>query len=65
MTEIDSLKSLIHASVSPYHCILEASRRTFVDAGFTRLELQKPWKLTAGGAYFVPAYDSTIALLCL
>ena len=64
MTEIASLKSLIHASVSPYHCILEASRR-LSDAGFTRLELQKPWKLTAGGAYFVPAYDSTLLAFTL
>lgn len=59
MTEIDSLKSLIKASVSPYHCIQEASRR-LSQAGFERLELSKPWNINPGGAYFVPAYDSTL-----
>lgn len=64
MTEIDSLKSLIQASVSPYHCIKEASRR-LSEAGFTELPLQKPWRLTPGGAYFVPAYDSTLLAFLL
>lgn len=59
MTEIDSLNSLIQSSVSPYHCIQEASRR-LSEAGFTKLTLHKPWSLKAGGAYFVPAYDSTL-----
>lgn len=59
MTEIDSLKSLINASISPYHCIQEACRR-LSQAGFERLELSKPWNITPGGAYFVPAYDSTL-----
>lgn len=59
MTEIDSLNSLIQASISPYHCIQEASRR-LSEAGFTELQLHKPWVLKAGGAYFVPAYDSTL-----
>ncbi len=59
MTEIDSLKSLIDASVSPYHCIEEACRR-LSKAGFKRLELSKPWNVKPGGAYFVPAYDSTL-----
>lgn len=59
MTSIDSLKSLIDASTSPYHCIQEASRR-LSQAGFERLELSKPWAITPGGAYFVPAYDSTL-----
>ena len=59
MTEIDSLNSLIQACVSPYHCIKEASRR-LSEAGFTKLELHKPWSLKSGGAYFVPAYDSTL-----
>ena len=59
MTEIDSLNSLIQAGVSPYHCIKEASRR-LSEAGFTELQLHKPWDLKTGGAYFVPAYDSTL-----
>lgn len=64
MTEIDSLKSLIQASVSPYHCIKESSRR-LSEAGFTKLPLQKPWRLTPGGAYFVPVYDSTLLAFLL
>ncbi len=59
MKEIDSLKSLIQASVSPYHCISEAAGR-LTKAGFSQLELGSPWDLAAGSAYFVPAYDSTL-----
>ena len=47
MKEIDSLKSLIQASVSPYHCIAKAAGR-LAEAGFSRLELGTPWELSAG-----------------
>ena len=53
MKEIDSLKSLIQASVSPYHCIAKAAGR-LAEAGFSRLELGTPWELSAGNSYFVP-----------
>ena len=46
MKEIDSLKSLIQASVSPYHCIAKAAGR-LAEAGFSRLELGTPWELSA------------------
>ena len=59
MKEIDSLKSLIQASVSPYHCIAKAAGR-LAEAGFSRLELGTPWELSAGNSYFVPVYDSTL-----
>lgn len=57
--ETDSLKTLIHASASPYHCIMESARRLEA-AGFSRLELNASWDIVPGGAYYVPAYDSTL-----
>lgn len=58
---IQKLKELISASVSPYHCILEAEKR-LSKAGFLPLNLGERWydKLKLGGSYYVRAFDSTL-----
>ena len=59
-----SLQNLIQASVSPYHCIIEASKRLSA-AGFIPLSPGEPWNLTPGGSYFVPVYHSTLLAFSL
>ena len=60
-TNIQKLKSLIQASVSPYHCIQNAESQ-LSNAGFLPLELGEKWgnKIKAGGSYYVKAFDSTL-----
>ncbi|RGZ00905.1 M18 family aminopeptidase [Clostridium sp. AM58-1XD] len=58
--DLQTLAQTLHASVSPYHCILEAERQ-LSEAGFLPLSLGNPWtKLKRGGSYFVNVFDSTL-----
>lgn len=57
--EILQLKQAVASAVSPYHCILDASRQ-LAEAGFRELPLDKPWQLNKGGQYFINVFDSTL-----
>lgn len=55
----NELIELLKAGVSPFHTIT-ASAELLKANGFSELSLGEPWKLKAGGSYFVTAYDSTL-----
>ena len=59
MNYIKQLDSLIAASVSPYHCIMAASKQ-LSSAGFQKLPLAAPWKLQKGESYYINVFDSTL-----
>lgn len=59
MNCLDRLEKLIDASVSPYHCIMDAASQLDA-AGFTELSLSGEWELEKGGSYYIKAYDSTL-----
>lgn len=59
INEINSLKQMIAASVSPYHCI-QAAKNRLENAGFEEVSLTGNWNLKKGGSYFVNVYDSTL-----
>lgn len=61
---LNRLSRTLEASVSPYHCIMEAERQ-LAEAGFTSLSLSQPWDLTPGGRYMVNAFDSTLLAFSL
>lgn len=54
-----ALKRLLMAGVSPYHCIIEASRQ-LNDAGFQPLSLTDTWNLTPNQGYYLPVFDSSL-----
>ncbi len=57
--EINRLTGLILGSVSPFHCILTASR--FLEQeGFTRLDLTGAWDLKPAKGYYLPVFDSSL-----
>lgn len=58
--DIEQLTHLLSHSVSPYHCILTASR--FLEQeNFTRLDLTAHWDLQPGHGYYIPMFDSSLA----
>jgi aspartyl aminopeptidase len=59
MNTIKQLDSLVAASVSPYHCIMAASKQ-LSDAGFLELPLSASWKLLKGESYYINVFDSTL-----
>ncbi len=59
-TYLEGLEELLKAGVSPYHCVLHASRM-LEEAGFTELALTETWKPEPGHGYFVRLFDSTLA----
>ncbi len=61
---LNRLSRTLEASVSPYHCIMEAERQ-LAEAGFTSLSLCQPWDLAPGGRYMVNAFDSTLLAFSL
>lgn len=58
------LSRTLEASVSPYHCIMEAERQ-LAEAGFTALSLQQSWNLAPGGHYRINVFDSTLLAFSL
>jgi len=54
-----ALERLLMASVSPYHCILEASRQ-LEESGFEKLSLTGDWTLEADHGYYLPVFDSSL-----
>lgn len=54
-----TLERTLMASVSPYHCIFEASRQ-LEESGFTRLSLTDNWKLEPNHGYYLPIFDSSL-----
>ena len=52
--DINQLTSLLMRSVSPFHCVLAASR--FLEQkGFTRLDLTDAWDLKPEQGYYLPS----------
>ena len=64
--DLQTLEQTLLASVSPYHCILEAERQ-LSEAGFRKLEFGQFWynQLQPGHAYYVNAFDSTLFAFCI
>ena len=57
--DINQLTSLLMRSVSPFHCVLAASR--FLEQkGFTRLDLTDAWDLKPEQGYYLPVFDSSL-----
>ena len=61
---IQRLCQTLEASVSPYHCILEAQSQ-LSQAGFQTLSLTEPWTLTGGQRYLINAFGSTLLAFVL
>jgi aspartyl aminopeptidase len=59
MNTIKQLDSLVAASVSPYHCIMAASKQ-LSEAGFHELPLSTTWKLIKGESYYINVFDSSL-----
>ena len=59
MNTIKQLDSLVAASVSPYHCIMAASKQ-LSEAGFHELPLSTTWKLKKGESYYINVFDSSL-----
>ena len=59
MNHMKQLEELIAASVSPYHCIMAATRQ-LLNSGFEELPLAESWELKKGGSYYINAFDSTL-----
>lgn len=59
MNYLKQLETLVAASVSPYHCIMEAASQ-LTQAGFEELSLAAPWELLKGHSYYINAFDSTL-----
>lgn len=59
---ITDLQKNLKASVSPFHTVLYA-QKYLEERGFEKLELGESWKnrVRAGGSYFVPVFESTLA----
>ena len=53
------LQHTLQASVSPYHCIMEASRQ-LEEAGFQPLTLTGTWNLKEEQGYYLPVFDSSL-----
>lgn len=49
----------LEASVSPYHCVMEAEDQ-LSRAGFIPLPFDKPWTLKGGERYWINIFDSTL-----
>ena len=56
--DYSALERTLMASVSPYHCIIEASRQ-LEEAGFEKLSLTGCWKLESDHGYYLPVFDSS------
>ncbi len=56
---LNTLSQTLEASVSPYHCIKEATRQ-LTEASFHSLSLTAPWHLSPGQGYYVPIFDSSL-----
>lgn len=59
MNDIKQLTALISASVSPFHCILEAEKQ-LLSLGFQSLLFTEPWELEEGHSYYTKAFDSSL-----
>lgn len=46
-------------TVSPYHAV-QAGEKLLKDAGFTEVQMSKPFVLQAGGRYYVRSYGTTL-----
>lgn len=59
MDEIEWLFDLLKKGVSPAHATA-ACRARLEKAGFLPLAYEKPWKLAAGGRYYINRHDTTL-----
>lgn len=57
-SSIQALKNLIDHAHSPFHCCSYCMDQ-LMEAGFTRLELTKPFRIKPGGKYCINIYDTT------
>ena len=53
------LQHTLQASVSPYHCIMEASRQ-LEEAGFQPFTLTGTWNLKEEQGYYLPVFASSL-----
>lgn len=57
-SSIQALTDLINHAHSPFHCCT-FTMNELAKAGFTRLELTKPFQIKPGGRYYINVFDTT------
>jgi len=56
---VETLLSFIEGSPSPFHTVVQ-SKDLLQKAGFTELFATQPWKIKAGGNYYIDIYGSSL-----